>query len=503
MKRFFLFFLIILLISKILVLNSGCANIIPPAGGPRDSLPPVITSMSPKDSTKNFKDNRITISFDEYIDIQEVQKNLVVSPIPKTTPAVERKLSSIIVKLKDTLEPNTTYTLAFGNSIRDINEANILKNFTYMFTTGDYFDSLTLRGKVIMAKDASIDTTLTVMLHTNMDDSAIVKEKPRYIAKLDRDGNFIFRNLPKDTFAVFAIGDESNTFRFSGRDQLFAFADTTYISGDTSHITLYAFPDNEGASSAASPPKRGQPSKEKRLIVNTNLEGTQQDLLSNFEMNFETPLKTFDSTKIVFATDSTYTPLTGYRFVQDSTKKKLTLKYSWKENTAYHILLEKEFATDTLGNQLLKADTITFQSKKNTDYGSIKLRLRNVDLSKNPVLLFVQSNQVVDSAILSTPDYFRQVFKPGDYELRILFDDNKNGTWDPGVFFGKRKQPELVKPFAQNITVKPNWDNDYERDLNAAAPPPRNGQPGQGQQNPPRNGPTPSRRPTGSPGNVN
>lgn len=481
------FILLIILISQILV-QTSCANIIPPAGGPRDSLPPVVTNMNPKDSSKNFKDNRITISFDEYIDIQEVQKNLLVSPIPKVMPAVEKKLSSILIKLKDTLEPNTTYTFDFGNAIRDINEANILKNFSYIFTTGDYYDSLTLRGKVILAKNGGTDTTLTVMLHTNMTDSAIVKEKPRYATKLDRDGNFVFHNLPRDTFAIYAI-DESSSYRFSGRDQLFAFADTTVMSGDTARITLYAFPDNEGAPSSAAPPRRGQTSKEKRLIMRTSLEGNQQDLLSQFEMNFDVPLKTFDTTKVVFASDSTFSPVTGYSFIQDSTKKKITLNYTWKPGTEYHLILDKEFAADTLGNKLLKSDTISFTSKKTTDYGSLKLKFRNIDMAKNPVVLFVQGETVVDSAILTTPDFFRPVFKPGDYELRMLYDDNKNGTWDPGVFFGKKKQPELVHPIALPITVKSNWENDYERDLNAAAPPPR----GQQGQQPNRSGQQPRR----------
>ncbi len=498
MKRLFLFFLIILLILPILVLiSAGCANIIPPAGGPRDSLPPVVTNMNPKDSSKNFKDNRITISFDEYIDIQEVQKNLLVSPIPKVMPVVEKKLSSILIKLKDTLEPNTTYTFNFGNAIRDINEANILKNFSYIFTTGNYFDSLTLRGKVIMAKDGSTDTTLMVMLHTNMTDSAIVKEKPRYATKLDRNGNFVFHNLPKDTFAIYAI-DESSSYRFSGRDQLFAFKDSAVMSGDTALITLYAFPDNEGAPTTATTPRRGQTSKEKRLIMRTSLEGNQQDLLSQFEMNFDVPLKTFDTTKVVFASDSSFTPVTGYSFTQDSTKKKITLNYTWKPGTEYHLILDKEFAADTLGNKLLKSDTISFASKKTTDYGSVKLRFRNIDMAKNPVVLFVQGENIVDSAVLTTPDFFRAVFKPGDYQLRILYDNNKNGTWDPGVFFGTKKQPELVHPIALPITVKPNWENDYERDLNAVAPPPRaqQGQQQQQQQNRPGQQPRRNNRTT-------
>lgn len=350
MKRVVLISLTILIILKIVVLSSGCANIVPPQGGLRDSLPPVLLGSKPADSTKNFTGDRITLSFDEYIEIQDVQKNLVISPVPKVTPNVERRLTNIEIKLRDTLQPNTTYTLDFGNSIKDLNEGNIFKNFTYIFTTGIYFDSLQLRGRILLAKDASVDTSLIVMLHKNTDDSAIIKEKPRYIAKVDKLGSFRFRNLPAGTYALYAMKDEGSSYRFSGRDQLFAFADKPVVTGDTTFFTLYAFPDNEGAVTAA-PPKRQQPSKEKRLLIKNNLDKNQQDLLKKFVFSVETPFQTFDTTKITFASDSTFTPVTDYDLIIDSTGKVVTLDYPWKENTQYHLIFNKDFGIDTLGNK--------------------------------------------------------------------------------------------------------------------------------------------------------
>ena len=459
--------LILILFSQVL-LQSGCANIIPPLGGPKDSLPPVIINIRPVDSTRNFKDNRIVISFDEYVEVQDVQKNLIVSPTPKVNPVVDRKLNVITVKLKDTLEPNTTYTLNFGNSIKDLNEGNILKNFQYMFSTGSYFDSLQLRGKIFLAKTGAVDTTLTVILHRNLDDSAIVKEKPRYISRVDANGNFLFRNLPQDTFALYAMKDEGSSFRFNGRDQIFAFADKPVIIGnDSVAIILYAFPDNEGASTASPVRARTQPSKEKRLIITTNLQAKQQDLLNDLVLNFDTPLKTFDTTKIVFATDSTFTPVTGFSFIKDSTNKSVTIKTTWKEGTSYHLILDKDFGIDTLGKKLLKPDTIDFKTKSFTDYGSLKVKFLQLDMSKNPVVFLWQGDQAVDSAILTSPEFNRKYMSPGDYQIRILYDNNKNGKWDPGQFFGERRQPELVKSLEQKVTVTPDRHSEYERDINA------------------------------------
>src|SRR5687768_13659131 len=148
---FFLFFLLIIIILKILVLSvfsSGCANMVPPSGGARDSLPPVLEKVDPPDSSKNFGDKTITFTFDEYVDqIQNITENLLFSPTPNIEPFIDAKLRTVIVRLRDTLEPNTTYYINFGNAIRDINEGNVLRDFTYIFTTGQVIDTLELTGK--------------------------------------------------------------------------------------------------------------------------------------------------------------------------------------------------------------------------------------------------------------------------------------------------------------------------------------------------------------------
>lgn len=465
--------LVIPIILITIISDTGCANIIPPAGGPKDTLPPQLTKAEPADSTKNFAGNRITLSFNKYIDLQNVQQNLVVSPVPKIAPSVERKLTSVIIKLKDTLQPNTTYALNFGDAIRDINEGNILKNFTYIFSTGTYIDSLQVRGRIILAETGTADSTLIVMLHRNGDDSAVVKEKPRYVTRVNGKGYFTFRNLPAGTFYLYALKDESGTYRFNGHDQLFAFADKPVTAGsDTAMHILYAYHDKEGESisKSAATHRPAAPPKEKRLIVQTNLEGNQQDLLRNFILKFEAPLKTFDSSKISFTSDSSHTPVTAFHFVSDSTGKEYTLNYPWKENTLYRLILDKDFAKDTFGRQLLRADTIKFTSKKNTDYGSVRIRFRKLDLTTNPVLLFVLNDKVIKTYPLTGNEFYQQMFAPGDYTLRILFDDNKNGQWDPGIFFGKHQQPELIKPFDRKINVKPNWENEYEVDAPARFP---------------------------------
>lgn len=463
-------FLFILAIAAISIIGStGCANIIPPQGGPRDSLPPVLLKADPVDSSRNFSDTRITFSFDEYVDVQDVYNNLLVSPLPKNLPDVDNKLRTVTVKLKDTLEKNTTYTINFGDALRDVNEGNIYKNFTYTFSTGSYLDSLELSGKVILAENGRIDTTLIVMLHTSSDDSIVVKEKPRYITKLDGKGRFHFKNLPPQTFYIYALKDEGNSRRYLSGKQLFGFADKPVdMQAKNDSLTLYAYiarTDKQAVFSqptATAPKPRAGATADNRLKFSNNLSNGQQDLLGNFEMVGDKPLKVFDTSKIKLYTDSAFNSVKQYSFVKDSTGKKILLNITWQEGTQYHIVMDKDFAEDSTGKKLFRTDTLNFTTKKKSDYGSLKLKLRNLDLTKNPVLQIMNGENIFKSVTMTSTEFNSSMFLPGEYGLRILFDNNKNGTWDPGAFFGKHIQPELVSPIERKITVKPNWQNEVE-----------------------------------------
>lgn len=392
------------------------------------------------------------------------------SPVPKQEPEIESKLKILTIRLRDTLEPNTTYTLNFGNAIKDVNEGNIARNFTYIFSTGRTFDSLTLSGKVLLAASGKVDTTLVVMLHKNGDDSAVVNEKPRYLTRLDSSGNFRFRNLPWGTFYIYALQDQGGSHRYQSEKQLFAFADSAItLQNNNRPVLLYAYAEAASTAGPAAPrpqlatrPKPSANASEKRLKIQTNVNGGQMDLLDSLSLSFEQPLKKLDTSLIHFSSDTSFTPIPNYHILVDTTMKKLSLQYAWKENTQYNLIIEKDFAQDTLGRALLKTDTLKFKTKKTTDYGTVRIRFKNFNPSVNPVLLFVQNDNVIRSFPLAGPQLNQSIFPPGEYELRVLYDRNKNGKWDPGQFFGKHIQPELVKPVGRKVTIKSNWDNEFD-----------------------------------------
>ena len=452
----------------------GCANIAAPTGGFRDTIPPVLVEAVPKDSFENFKDKKIVFTFNEYVELKEIQENLLVSPTPKINPLIESKLRTVTVRIKDTLEPNTTYSINFGNSIRDINEGNIIKNFTYIFSTGNHIDNYELSGNVMLAENGKVDSTIIVLLHRKQDDSAVAKEKPRYIAKLDGKGNFHFRFLPAGTFSLYALKDEGGSRMYMSPKQLFGFADKPVVIGpenEPQSLLVYLEKDTSKPKApgtrlpGALKEKDKGKEQDKPLHFQTNLLNGTLDLLGDFKMEFTIPLKLFDTTKISFNNDQ-LKPIAGASFTKDSTSKIITLKYRWVPATNYKIIIQKDAFVDTSGKAIQKPDTIYFKTKANEDYGSLRMRFRNLDFSKHPVLQFVQSDKVVFSYVFqSRPDFFYKLFVPGDYDLRLLLDANQNGIWDTGEFFGKHLQPEKVIAIPKKLKVKGNWDNELEIEL--------------------------------------
>ena len=131
------------------------------------------------------------------------------------------------------------------------------------------------------------------------------------------------------------------------------------------------------------------------------------------------------------------------------------------------MIINKEFATDTAGLALVKSDTLSFKTKKENEYGSIKMKFENLGKFQHPVLQFIKNKEVEFSYPLTTNQFYQKLFNPGDYEIRILEDSNQNGVWDPGFYDPAnshlQKQPEKVVSIPQILNIKAGWDN--ERDV--------------------------------------
>jgi hypothetical protein len=469
MKRVSAILLAGLLAVVFIQFNTGCANIIPPTGGPKDSLAPVLIIALPKDSTLNFTGNKIVFTFDEYVLLDDkINDELVVSPNPDFMPIVEGKLKNVTVKLKDSLKPNTTYYINFGNAIKDVNEGNKLRHFTYVFSTGKELSSGTISGKVTLAETGETDSTLLVLLYTNLTDSAVKKNKPEFFTHLDSSGHFIFKYLPKDTFAIYVVPNDYSK-RYDDSTKIFAFFDTTIdVNNYKDSVQLFAYQQEKAkpkpsVSSSNNNDKKNAKEEDKRLKLSTDIDKNEQGLLTPLSMLLSRKVTVFDSAKIILS-DTNYKPLSGYSFIKDTSFKKFSLQYKWPENEPFILVIQKEAFADSAGITLSKNDTIKFVSKRESQYGSVRLHFNNLNLGKNPVLQLMLENKIYQSVILTGADWSAKLFEPGEYELRLLYDDNKNGVWDAGNF-DARKQPEKVQRIPRKLTIKPNWDNEVDINL--------------------------------------
>ncbi|MCX2680540.1 Ig-like domain-containing protein [Galbibacter sp. EGI 63066] len=210
----------------------NCAKRGTPAGGPKDVTPPAITSSSPKTNTTNFTAKKIRIDFDEYIKLKDLQKQLIVSPPLDNQPLVYPQSAAskyLEIELMDTLKENTTYVFNFGNSVVDNNEGNPYPFFNYVFSTGDYIDSLQLEGFVMDAVDKKPESFISVMLYevdSTYTDSVIYQKPPTYITNT-LDSSVIYRltNLKEGKYRLIAMKDEANNYRFDPKTDKIGYLD--------------------------------------------------------------------------------------------------------------------------------------------------------------------------------------------------------------------------------------------------------------------------------------
>ncbi len=210
----------------------SCARRGNPEGGPKDENAPILITSSPTINSTNFKDKEIKIYFDEYVVLKDVREQLVVSP-PLKYPLIisPQGLPSkrISIKIKDTLQANTTYVFNFGNSIQDNNEGNILTNFKYVFSTGKHIDSLKLNGTIKDAFAIEPDNFVSVMLYKaneKFNDSTIFKEKPFYVANTLDSIYWSITNIKEGKYHLIAIKDKNSDLIFQPKEDKIAFLDT-------------------------------------------------------------------------------------------------------------------------------------------------------------------------------------------------------------------------------------------------------------------------------------
>lgn len=206
-----------------------CANAVAPTGGPKDSAPPVVVQAMPENHSVNFIGKKIEITFDEYITLENANQNVLISPPLTEKPDIKLKNKTVVIKFKEPLAANTTYTVNFGSAIKDLHEGNLFKDYVYSFSTGDHIDTLAIAGKVLSAEDKKpVEDAYVSLYAADRDnlDSLPLTTAPNYITKTDKEGNFRLAGLANKKYLVFAIKDVNSNLFFDLPNEEVAFLDT-------------------------------------------------------------------------------------------------------------------------------------------------------------------------------------------------------------------------------------------------------------------------------------
>ncbi len=316
---------------------ANCANRGTPDGGPKDETPPEIIKTEPENFTTNFKGNLVTITFNEYVKLKNIQKQLIISPPMKTQPEITPLSSAsktITIKIFDTLQPNTTYAFNFGNSIVDNNEGNPYPYYRYVFSTGDYIDSLNVTGTIVDALKTKPETFVNVGLYevdSTFNDSIVYREPPKYITNtLDSVTTFSIENIKAGKYFLVALKDANGDYKFQQKVDQIGFHDQYITLPTDSSYTLKLFSE---------------------------------------ELNFK-PSRPFQSAeqKITF----------GY----EGSHENMTIKITSDTPSGYDYRITKDEKTDTLYywyKPKIEADSLIFNVSNTNFSKDYTVRLRNME----------------------------------------------------------------------------------------------------------------------------
>ena len=210
----------------IAMLAVACANIGNPSGGARDEDPPIFVSSNPPQGALNVDKTKISILFNEIVNVKDSYEKVVVSPPSRQVPKVASVGKRVTVSF-DSLQPNTTYTIDFSDAIEDNNEGNKLQGFAYTFSTGETLDSLRISGMVLDARNLEPRKGILVGVHDNLSDTAFTKTPLLRVAKTDDRGRFTVRGLKPGGYRVFALDDKDNDYTYANPEEDMAFYEVT------------------------------------------------------------------------------------------------------------------------------------------------------------------------------------------------------------------------------------------------------------------------------------
>lgn len=523
MKKGFIKYTAILLILTIF----SCAKRGTVDGGLKDTIAPVLKMSFPENGSTDFKGNEIKLTFDEYIVLKDLNKQLIISPPMKQNPDILPTSASktISIKIKDTLLPNTTYSFNFGQSIQDFNEGNAYKQFKYILSTGNFIDSLKLNGTIKDAYNKTVDNFVSIMLYEvneHFKDSVVYQKNPRYITNtLDSLKTFQLQNIKAGKYLLVALKDKNNNNKFDSKEEKIGFQkqfisipnDTVFelelfkeiiptkvlkpkqISGNriilpyqgrlkTPKISLKdkandlqtivtKIADKDSLQIWYKPIKTDslqvivdkevfkiKIKEQKKDSLNfTPSHKDNLDFRDSFAITASHPISKIDVSRIkIINKDSVAVAFTTN---YDDFTQAIKINFKKEPSERYKIKLLPNALTTYLDQT---NDTLSYKisTKNTTDYGNLRLVLKN--LKSYPVIIELTNDKgkTIYSDYLekeSIPNF--DLIEPAKYNIRLIYDNNKNGEWDTGNYLQKLQTEEVIY-FSKTIDIRANWDIEQE-----------------------------------------
>ena len=217
----------------------SCAQIVAPTGGKKDTLAPVIVKIIPANQSKNFNGKQIDILFDEYVSVDNIQQQLSITPNLEGTYETKILPKGARLIFDKPFKENTTYSLNFRNTFKDMNERNVAKNIRLVFSTGKVIDSLKVSGKVKNPLTNKPMMDVSVGLYVYSDTLNPKKIKPYYFMKTDSSGIFTIENVATGKYRIYAVTDVNNNLLYDeAKENLGIITDTITLKSNIENLEI-------------------------------------------------------------------------------------------------------------------------------------------------------------------------------------------------------------------------------------------------------------------------
>lgn len=439
-----------ILLAVSLLVFLACASMGTPDGGPYDEEPPVLMEARPAIGATNVKTGKITLDFDENIKLENAFENVVVSPPQIQMPVIKSSGKRVTVELADTLVPDVTYSIDFGNAIVDNNEGNPYEDFAYYFSTGETVDTLAVSGTVLNAEDLEPIKGIVVGLHSCLDDSAFTKLPFERVSRTDSKGHFVIKGIAPGNYRLYALSEANNNYLFDQKSEVLAFMDT--------HVSPFATPairpDTVWRDSVTIdtikyvPYTRFQPDD----IV---LRAFKEDFYAQYLVKY--PRDSHNKLNIYFAAANKEIPTiegldfdSNGTFIIENTVNNDTLTLWFKDSTIYRsdtLSLKVTYnVLDSLGNMVSKSDTIYAASKRSWEK---VMEQQNEILEKERKEFLKKAKRSEDYDENNPPEYV-----PPTKDLKFRFSGSSAMDVNANVYFSFDEPLEFLDTVGIHLSRK-------------------------------------------------